>query len=214
MRARVQPRPLSRARLVARLTRRAHRASRFSEEVYPCANSVNCRSTLSTNHRRTRAVCSANKTTQSTRTPANSSAKLFVISADSAAFFHRGPQARREPDKTLTKETVVKLIRPSFGYSKVEVVATGELGYVASEEIRPATSALLASVPTPNPNPLETPSSPSTESSVEHFNLDSSRSPPRSSPGKSSALRAPPSRARGIKRPVAAGTKPHQSSDA
>lgn len=66
---------------------------------------------------------------------------------------------------------MVKLIRPSFGYSKVEVVATGEQGYVSSEEIRPASSALLASVSAPKSDPLATPS---TEPAVEQFNLNSS----------------------------------------
>jgi len=71
------------------------------------------------------AGCSAaNKTTQTTA-PAKRDAKLFVVSVESAGFFRRGPQPGREPDKTLSKETVVKLIRPSFGYSKVEVAATG-----------------------------------------------------------------------------------------
>ena len=117
---------------------------------------------------------SANKPAVTTTSTAKSTAKLYAISVDSAAFFRRGPQAGREPDKTLSKETVVKLIRPSFGYSKVEVVATGEMGYVSSEEIRPATSTLLASLSAPTPNPLETPSSESTESPVEQFNLNSS----------------------------------------
>jgi hypothetical protein len=113
---------------------------------------------------------STNKTAQSTRTTAKSDAKLFVVTADSAAFFHRGPQAGRDPDKTLSKETVVKLIRPSFGYSKVEVVATGEQGYVSSEEIRPASSALIAAVSAPKTDPLATPSS---QPAVEQFNLNS-----------------------------------------
>jgi hypothetical protein len=96
-------------------------------------------------------------------------AKLFVISTDSA-FFRRGPQAGREPDKTLPRETVVKLIRPSFGYSKVEVVETHEQGYVASEDIRPASSTLIASTSAPKTDPLATPS---TEPAVEQFNLNS-----------------------------------------
>jgi hypothetical protein len=97
--------------------------------------------------------------------------KFFVVSVESAAFFRRGPQTGREPDKTLSKETVLKLIRPSFGYSKVEVVATGEQGYVASEEIRPASSALVASVSAPKTDPL---AMPSTRPAVEQFNLNSS----------------------------------------
>jgi len=138
---------------------------------------------------------SANKHAVTTTSTAKSNAKLYAISVDSAAFFRRGPQAGRDPDKTLSKETVVKLIRPSFGYSKVEVVATGELGYVSSEEIRPATSALLASVSAPKPNPLETPSSQSNESQVEQFNLDSSDPrlvpPPENLPPSELPLPAP-----------------------
>jgi hypothetical protein len=74
------------------------------------------------------------------------------------------------PDSTLSKDAVVKLIRPSFGYSKVEVVATGEQGYVSSEEIRPASPALLASVTAPKTDPLATQS---TQPAVEQFNLNS-----------------------------------------
>ena len=64
----------------------------------------------------------------------------------------------------------MKLIRPSFGYSKIEVVATGEQGYVASDDIRPASSALLASVSAPKPDPLATPA---LQPAAEQFNLNS-----------------------------------------
>jgi hypothetical protein len=116
---------------------------------------------------------SANKPAVTTVSTAKTNAKLYAISVDTAAFFRRGPQSGREPDKTLSKETVVKLIRPSFGYSKVEVVATGEQGYVSSEEIRPASTSLLAAVSAPKPDPLATPSTESTQSPVEQFNLNS-----------------------------------------
>jgi hypothetical protein len=96
--------------------------------------------------------------------------KLFVISVEAAPFFRHGPRTGVSPDKTLSRDAVVKLIRPSFGYSKVEVVATGEQGYVSSEEIRPASSALLASVSAPKPDPLVTPS---TQPAAEQFNLNS-----------------------------------------
>ena len=112
----------------------------------------------------------ANKTTQATKPSAKREAKLFVVSVESAAFFQRGPQSGRDPDKTLTRETVVKLIRPSFGFSKVEIAATGEQGYISSEEIRPASSNLIASVSAPKPDPLATPSTPAP---VEQFNLNS-----------------------------------------
>ena len=114
---------------------------------------------------------SANKPAVTTTSTAKRDGKLYVVSVDSAGFFRHGPQAGRGPDKTLSKETVVKLIRPSFGYSKIQVVDTGETGYVSSEEIRPASSALLASVSAPKTDPLTTPS---TTPAVEQFNLNSS----------------------------------------
>ena len=116
------------------------------------------------------ACSNASKTTQTTKPSAKREAKLFVVSVESAAFFQHGPQSGRDPDKTLTRETVVKLIRPSFGFSKVEIAATGEQGYVSSEEIRPASSNLIASVSAPKPNPLATSSTPPP---VEQFNLNS-----------------------------------------
>jgi hypothetical protein len=98
--------------------------------------------------------------------PAQSTAKatrLFAITVDSAAFFRHGPQSGREPDLKLPKDTVVKLIRPSFGYSKIQVVSSGVQGYVASEEIRPASSTLLAAAAAPQT------SSPA----LDQFNLNS-----------------------------------------
>jgi hypothetical protein len=98
--------------------------------------------------------------------PAQSTTKatrLFAVAVDSAAFFRHGPQAGRDPDLKLPKDTVVKLIRPSFGYSKIQVVTSGLQGYVASEEIRPASPTLLAAATTPQT------SSPASE----QFNLNS-----------------------------------------
>jgi hypothetical protein len=113
---------------------------------------------------------SSNKPAVTTTTTSKRDGKLFAVSVESAPFFRHGPRAGVNPDKTLARETVVKLIRPSFGYSKVEVVATGEQGYVSSEELRPASSALLASVSAPKPDPLATPSN----QAAEQFNLNSS----------------------------------------
>ena len=102
---------------------------------------------------------SADKPAQST-TKAN---RLFAVTVDSAAFFRHGPQQGRDPDLKLPKDTVVKLIRPSFGYSKIQVVASGLQGYVASEEIRPASPTLLAAATTPQ----------TSGPAGEQFNLDS-----------------------------------------
>ncbi len=112
------------------------------------------------------ACSSVTRTVQKvTKPPEN--AKLYAVTADSAAFYRRGPQRGREPDQKLSRDTVVKLIRPSFGYSKVQLVASGEQGYVASDEIRPATPMLIASART------ESAASTSPSPAVEQFNLNS-----------------------------------------
>jgi len=112
---------------------------------------------------------SVTKTVQKvTKPPENG--KLFAINTDSAAFFRRGPQEGREPDQKLSKDTLVKLIRPSFGFSKVQLVASGEQGYVASDEIKPATPMLIASAATAR---TESAASTSASPAVEQFNLNS-----------------------------------------
>lgn len=88
----------------------------------------------------------AQNTTKATR--------LFAVMVDSAAFFRHGPQEGRDPDLKLPKDTIVKLIRPSFGYAKIQVVASGLQGYVANEEIGPATSTLLAAATVPPADPV------------------------------------------------------------
>lgn len=98
----------------------------------------------------------AQRTTKATR--------LFAVTVDSADFFRRGPQPGHNPDLKLPKDTVVRLIRPSFGYSKIQVVTSGLLGYVASEEIGPASSTLIAAATTP---PISVPPN-------EQFNFNSS----------------------------------------
>jgi hypothetical protein len=116
----------------------------------------------------------SSKTAQTTDKPKKSvstkNGQLFAVSADTAAFFQHGPQPGREPDKKLPRETLVKLIRPSFGFSKVQLVASGEQGYVASDEIRPASSTALIAATTPKPSDSLTPES---TPAVEQFNLNS-----------------------------------------
>jgi hypothetical protein len=135
---------------------------------------------------------SGKKPAVTTTSTAKRDGKFFVVSVESAPFFRHGPRAGVNPDTTLSRETVVKLIRPSFGYSKVEVVATKEQGYVSSEEIRPASSALLASVSAPKRDPLVTPS---TQPAVEQFNLNSNdprlEPPPEDLPPTELPLPAP-----------------------
>ena len=84
--------------------------------------------------------------------------KYFAVTADSAPFFHHGPQAGRAPDLKLPKDTLVRLIRPSFGYSKIQLVASGERGYVLSDEIKPASPPLIAAALVGPANSADAPS--------------------------------------------------------
>src|SRR4051812_31348841 len=79
--------------------------------------------------------------------------KIFAVTADKTAFFRYGPQQGNGADQELPRDTLVTLIRPSFGYSKVQIISSSQEGYVASEDIRPAPPTLLASLNPPEPSP-------------------------------------------------------------
>ena len=93
--------------------------------------------------------------------------KVFAVTADKTSFYRYGPQQGNGADEELPRDTLVTLIRPSFGYSKVQLIRSNQEGYVASEDIRPATPTLLASL---NPTP---PPSLSSGSGVENFDVRS-----------------------------------------
>jgi hypothetical protein len=111
-------------------------------------------------------LCTGCKSADKAHATTSREGKFFAVTADSAAFFHHGPQQGRSPDMTLPKDTIVRLIRPSFGYSKIQLVASGEQGYVSSEEIKPASASLLAAAPVSVTAPTINPSG-------ETFNVDS-----------------------------------------
>ncbi len=92
--------------------------------------------------------------------------KIFAVSVEQTSFFRYGPQQGNGPDQTLPKDTLMTLIRPSFGYCKVHLMAGAE-GFVASEDIRPAPPTLLAALNPPAPVP-----------EAEHFDMQSSEPPP------------------------------------
>ena len=66
----------------------------------------------------------------------------------------------------------MKVIRPSFGYSKVELVSSGQQGYVSSEEIKPASPHLVATASAPAENSVA--AVPASTPTGEQFNLNSS----------------------------------------
>jgi len=91
--------------------------------------------------------------------------KLYSVAAERTPFFRYGPQQGNGADMQLSKDTLMKVIRPSFGYCKVHLIS-GEDGYVASEDIRVAPAALIAAVTAPPPSPVHA-------RGEERFNLES-----------------------------------------
>ena len=95
--------------------------------------------------------------------------RLFAVSSSTTSFYRYGPQQGNGPDESLPKDTLMTLIRPSFGYCKVQLVATSKEGYVASEDIKPAPATLIAALNAPVRNTADT---------REDFNVRASDPPP------------------------------------
>jgi hypothetical protein len=62
--------------------------------------------------------------------------------------FQSGPQQLSGPDARLNEGTLVRMVRHQFGYSLVQTVATSQLGWVANDDLGPASAD--------DPNHLET----------------------------------------------------------
>lgn len=69
--------------------------------------------------------------------------RWYSVAADQTPFYRHGPQQGNGPDMQLPHDSIMKVIRPSFGYVKVQL-QDGENGYVANEDIRPAPATLVA----------------------------------------------------------------------
>jgi hypothetical protein len=91
--------------------------------------------------------------------------QFYAVKAEKAPFYKFGPQQGNGPDMQLPRDTLVTLIRPSFGYCKVHL-ASGEEGYVASEDIKVAPAELVAAASAPPPGSEPT-------ARGERFNLNS-----------------------------------------
>jgi hypothetical protein len=95
-------------------------------------------------------------------------AKFYAVTAEKAPFFRYGPQQGNGADLQLPKDTLMTVIRPSFGYCKVHLTS-GEEGYVASEDIQVAPAALVAAITAPPPSPTHV----GRDGGEERFNLES-----------------------------------------
>ena len=108
--------------------------------------------------------------------------KPYVVATEKTAFYRYSPKQGNGPDAELPKDTVVKFIRNSFGFSKIQVAATGEQGFVASEDIMRASPALLASLSaTPAPEIAAVDTTITPEPAVENLDVrdtDASFVPP------------------------------------
>jgi uncharacterized protein YceK len=92
----------------------------------------------------------------------------YSVAANQTPFYRYGPQQGNGPDMQLPRDSIMKVVRPSFGYVKVQLQG-GQSGYVASEDIRPAPAALVAEKLAPPPEPL----APTIAGQGEQFQLDS-----------------------------------------
>jgi hypothetical protein len=79
------------------------------------------------------------------RSPAISRTALFAVTAEKTPFYRFGPQQGQGPDRELPRDTLVTLIRRSFGYAKVRL-QDGEQGFVAADDLSRAPERLIAQV--------------------------------------------------------------------
>jgi hypothetical protein len=61
----------------------------------------------------------------------------YVISVKAAQFYKYGPAQAFGPDFNLTQGQKVRMVQRQFGYSQVSL-EDGTVGYVATEELKPA----------------------------------------------------------------------------
>jgi hypothetical protein len=95
------------------------------------------------------AVCATSCSTSDLGAPtASDSGKYYAVSVKQAEFYLYGPQQANGPDQKLPQDTLVMLIRPSFGYSKVKLM-NGLQGYVASQDIRAAPPEVVSAATNP-----------------------------------------------------------------
>jgi hypothetical protein len=74
--------------------------------------------------------------------------KYYAVTSEKTAFYKYGPQQGSGADLQLPKDTLLTLVRSSFGYCKV-TLTSGEQGYVAKEDINVAPPNVVAAVTNP-----------------------------------------------------------------
>jgi hypothetical protein len=79
---------------------------------------------------------------------------LFIVTAETTPFYRHVPRRAHGPDRQLTKETLLTVIRHSVGYSKVQL-ADGQKGFVANEDLTRASDTLIAAASDGSSQPEE-----------------------------------------------------------
>ncbi len=120
-------------------------------------------------------LASGCSTEQSAVATASKGGKLFSVASDQTSFYRYGPQQGNGPDESLPKDTLMTLIRPSFGYCKVQLVSGNKEGYVATEDIKPAPPMLIAALTAPVRGPSAISSA---GRERENFDIRSTEPPP------------------------------------
>lgn len=116
--------------------------------------------------------CSASRNVL-TRVTSAEGGKMYAVGVEQASFYRYGPQQGNGPDEQLPKDTLVRLVRNSFGYSKVVIASSGQQGFVASEDLTVASASLIAAA-TATPPPQQVAATSSTTSPAsESFDVES-----------------------------------------
>ena len=90
---------------------------------------------------------------------------IYVVTADFTPIYRLGPQQGGGPDQSLTKGTVVGLLKRSYGFSRVQL-ENGFDGYLATEDIAPAPPETLAALAP------ETTNTQGNSAIVEHYSVN------------------------------------------
>ena len=84
------------------------------------------------------------------------SGTLFIVTAETTPFYRHGPRQAHGPDRELTKDTLLTVIRHAFAYSKVQL-DDGQKGFVANDNLTCASDTLIAATSDSPSQPEEAP---------------------------------------------------------
>ena len=73
----------------------------------------------------------------------------YIVTSQHTPFYSYGPSQPSGPDMALPRGTRLTMLSYEYGFSHIAIEATGQAGYVATEDIGPTTPA-----PKPAPSPV------------------------------------------------------------